>query len=392
MNYKVSVIIPVYNAEKFLPKAIESLRRQTIGFENIQVIIVDDCSTDRTWEIVQNFTDTYTNIESERLPHNSGSDGAPRNPALNMAKAKYCMFLDADDEFTDDACRLLYDTIESADVDFAFGYISDMDIEGNIISEKIGLNSQLYEDGKIYNFPADFNAFIPASGFSRGIYKIALIQQENISFLEGVPASDTVFLMNYLLFSKCAIYIDKPVYKYTRHPGSISFTYTKQYFLGMSEAFKVYFKLLDEHCLKAFFGKCADAYLSYSFAQLLKSELSKDDVNEIFGAFAWLWKASSNIEHEGLGHLRELAEIICASLHGNHLDVYRSIKKIQARESPLEENLHLRQQIDYLNKQMEQHNVIIASRCYKMMLTIKYTAQKTGVLSLLRIFLRRTIY
>lgn len=61
--YKISVIIPVFNAEDTLNDAFDSIYNQTIGFDNIEVIFVDDCSTDNSKKIIENFVNQYDNVK-----------------------------------------------------------------------------------------------------------------------------------------------------------------------------------------------------------------------------------------------------------------------------------------------------------------------------------------
>ena len=79
MDYKVSVIIPVYNAEKYLKNAIESVINQTIGFENIELILVDDNSTDESPKIILDYSEKYENIVSFLSNENHGLPGFGRN-------------------------------------------------------------------------------------------------------------------------------------------------------------------------------------------------------------------------------------------------------------------------------------------------------------------------
>lgn len=128
-QYKISVIIPVYNGEKYLKNALDSLLNQTIGFENLEVIIVNDCSSDNSKEIIEEFKmensvfneSGSSNIITIHLDENIGGAYGPRNIALQHASADYLMFLDADDSFEEDACEILYNKINEYDCDIAFG-------------------------------------------------------------------------------------------------------------------------------------------------------------------------------------------------------------------------------------------------------------------------------
>ena len=111
MSYKISVITPVYNAEKYLETAINSVINQTIGFENIELILVNDNSTDNSGKIIDEYCEKYENIIGIHLPENSGFCGRPRNVGMEISTAPYLVFLDADDEYLPNAFELYYDTI-----------------------------------------------------------------------------------------------------------------------------------------------------------------------------------------------------------------------------------------------------------------------------------------
>ena len=97
MSELVSVIMPSYNTERFIKSTIESVLCQSYG--NLELIIVDDCSTDKTDEVVASFTDPRIKyIKNEK---NSGA-AVSRNRALREAKGKYVAFLDSDDLWTPD--------------------------------------------------------------------------------------------------------------------------------------------------------------------------------------------------------------------------------------------------------------------------------------------------
>ena len=94
-KYKFSVIIPTYNSEQYLEDAINSVINQTIGFENIELIIVNDGSTDNTKEICKKLKEKYSNIVYVEQK-NKGASSA-RNKGLSLATGEYVSFLDADD-------------------------------------------------------------------------------------------------------------------------------------------------------------------------------------------------------------------------------------------------------------------------------------------------------
>lgn len=88
MKYKISIILPVYNVEKYIREAIESIKRQTIGLQNLEIILVDDCSNDRSWEIIDEYVKKFHNFIGIRLNERSGAAGKPRNVGIEKAKRR----------------------------------------------------------------------------------------------------------------------------------------------------------------------------------------------------------------------------------------------------------------------------------------------------------------
>lgn len=114
--YKVSVIVPVYNVEAYLTETLESLVSQTI-FSDIEIILIDDGSTDGGLAICQRYAQKYINIKVFSQ-HNSGVSAA-RNKGLDEATSPYVMFVDSDDTILSDMCESLLAYISSESVDLA---------------------------------------------------------------------------------------------------------------------------------------------------------------------------------------------------------------------------------------------------------------------------------
>lgn len=119
--YKISIILPIFNVEKLLERALESIINQTMDLKDIEVIMVDDCSTDGSKEIMVKYSNKYSNFISLCHEKNSGGCGFPRNTGLKVATGEYIIFFDADDELLPDNCEKLYNAIKEYDADIAFG-------------------------------------------------------------------------------------------------------------------------------------------------------------------------------------------------------------------------------------------------------------------------------
>lgn len=115
-NILFSVVIPIYNAELYLGRAIESVIEQI--YTKWELILVDDCSTDGTQKIIEEYVRKYSNIKYIRLAQNSGNAKIPRDTGVQIAKGNYCVMFDSDDELSVDYLQNAYEAIvnQGADV------------------------------------------------------------------------------------------------------------------------------------------------------------------------------------------------------------------------------------------------------------------------------------
>ena len=112
----VSVIIPMYNAEKFIGACLESIFAQT--FKDFEIIVVDDCSTDKSCKIIENYLKRGgAQLKLLRSKKNFGNPCVPRNKGLNISRGKYIYFMDDDDLVVDNALEKLYNYAENYNVD-----------------------------------------------------------------------------------------------------------------------------------------------------------------------------------------------------------------------------------------------------------------------------------
>ena len=118
----VSIIIPMYNAEKYIGECLDSILAQT--FQDFEVIVVDDCSTDNSCAIVESYLPKFNQymwatdkLQLIRSDKNSGSPGIPRNLGIILSRGEYIMFVDADDAITSTATEELYSIAKKLDVD-----------------------------------------------------------------------------------------------------------------------------------------------------------------------------------------------------------------------------------------------------------------------------------
>ena len=122
-KFKFSIVVPIYNVEKYLEETIESVINQTIGFkDNIQLILVNDGSTDNSEEICLKYKEKYPDNIVYVKQENGGVSSA-RNKGIEYIEGKYVNFLDGDDKWSLDALEIIYDFFETnyEKIDFVVG-------------------------------------------------------------------------------------------------------------------------------------------------------------------------------------------------------------------------------------------------------------------------------
>lgn len=141
VNGLISVITPVYNASKYLDKAILSVINQT--YKNIEYILVDDCSTDQSIDTIRMYQKQYPMIRCVRTPINSGS-GIARNTGISEAKGRYIAFLDSDDIWEKDKLEkqiLLFEAKKG--IPLVYTAINYIDENGNKLKEKRSIKERI---------------------------------------------------------------------------------------------------------------------------------------------------------------------------------------------------------------------------------------------------------
>lgn len=115
----VSIIIPIYNAEKYIGECLDSILAQT--FTDYEVIVVDDCSTDKSMEVVESYLPKFNKwvetLKIIKLSKNNGAPGIPSNKGFSVSSGEYIFFIDADDLITKTALEELYNIAKKFDAD-----------------------------------------------------------------------------------------------------------------------------------------------------------------------------------------------------------------------------------------------------------------------------------
>lgn len=211
----VSVIVPVYNASKYLPKCLDSLVSQTI--ESYEIIIINDGSTDNSLEIINNYK---LNKKVKVISTQNNGIGISRNNGLKQAKGKYVLFVDSDDYVSEDFIEKMLKkaTLENADI-----VICDM--------------YRVFDDAKIKNDKIEFNDGIIKNEKEQLLNiplgpcgKLFLKEILTINFAEKLKYEDVPFVINALINSKKTVKLNEYLYYYVIHDSSETTTVDNRVF------------------------------------------------------------------------------------------------------------------------------------------------------------------
>lgn len=224
-NYKVSVIMPVYNAEETLKKTIDSIIGQSIGFENIELLIVDDKSADNSRSIIYDFSEEYKNIIPVFLKDNTGSPAEPRNLGIQLAKGKYSIFIDSDDWFDLNGIEALYNLLEETNDNYAVGKTIQVNNKGqSIIGEYESHITRKSID------PFSIEHIFHHLGPRARMINTNFVRDNNITFPNWKFAEDKSFFMDVILNSNTISTTDSIIYYLNRHNDNDSLTTTTTIF------------------------------------------------------------------------------------------------------------------------------------------------------------------
>ncbi len=268
MSYKVTVIIPSYNSIEFLDETIESIINQTIGFENIELIIVDDLSTDNTQEVINSYVEKYENIKTYKNTKKTGTPGRARNIAISHAEADYIMFIDHDDKYLPNTVENLYNAITKNSSDVAIGKFQNFG-QNNIISD-----GWITED-VILNSIDENKLFFSINNIWRMIFPKEFLNKNNITFPEGVFAEDLAFMIDVFVNASKIVFINEIVYNFRLRTGDNSSTSLSKgihYLNGLIKGYDDVAEVLEKNNAPQYYDTIFNQHLSCWLSDLCLSE------------------------------------------------------------------------------------------------------------------------
>lgn len=263
---KISVIVPIYNAEKFLNKCLDSVLSQT--YNDWELILIDDGSIDRSFEIAKKYSENDKRIKAFTQPN--GGPGKARNTGIEKATGEYIVFLDCDDYIDKDYFKLLHE--KGSKYDVVFIDVLQVDSNGNELVEESMSKYKSLDKEKFQK--AMMTGKIPWGGVRKAV-KSNFLKENNIKYSNLSIGEEALYSFQLLeKANKIAFLDDKPVYFYVNREGSQSKLKVLDPWGGTVEALKNY--LLSNETL---YKKYAETLNSFNAVAAI---VSIDKISQIY--------------------------------------------------------------------------------------------------------------
>ena len=222
MNEKVSVIIPAYNAEKYVKECLNSVLNQT--YQNIEIIVINDGSKDGTKAILDEYTQAASNIVV--IHTENGGVSRARNIGLDNVSGNYIMFLDADDLLVPNAVELLLQDLKNNNADIAVG-LMDSNVK-NVAAVCEGTTIAVWKGTEGLEKSLEDNPFTYSS--CAKLFKSPALK--NVRFIEGRKIhEDSYFVFCSFINQPTVVVRDVYIYKYRTNENSASHAaFSEKYF------------------------------------------------------------------------------------------------------------------------------------------------------------------
>ena len=253
MAAKVSIIIPIYNTEKYLVRCMDSVLRQTL--EEIEIILVDDQSPDNAPAMCDEYALSDSRI---RVIHKkNGGLGLARNSGLEIATGEYVAFLDSDDYVDKRMYELLYQTATENDCQLVMSGYNFVDRHGKVSDCTNTMPKELYKGNRVKELllatlgasPSDLADNIMGMSVWRGIYSMKTIRENHIRFHSEREfiCEDAIFHIDFFHHIQRAYIIEEPLYFYCNNPGSLSRVFRKDRFEKDKILYQKEYEMLDTY-------------------------------------------------------------------------------------------------------------------------------------------------
>lgn len=294
---RFSIIVPVYNVEKYLRRCLDSICNQT--FTDIEIIIIDDGSNDSSREIYESYAQKDERIVVIRQ-ENQGQSAA-RNAGMSRASGEYIVFVDSDDYIDEDTCERFNKVIETGSPEIIIGNAIVHEGKRLYPMAHTNLHENTVYTGIEYS-RLSINAREWYCVVWLGCYNRHFIEQNDLHFKTGIYHEDLELQPRLFLNAKTIMFVEKPFYHYCLRPNSTTTSNSKVFInkkltdvMSVLEDWKQIFSLEQYGSIqKLLNGMLAKQFLYFS--RLYKNT----DVKRVNGVdFAFLWQNALDYKEKG---------------------------------------------------------------------------------------------
>lgn len=241
-NEKISIIVPIYNSEKYLNKSINSIINQS--YKNLEILLINDGSTDNSGKICDDFSKIDNRIKVIHKDNEGVS--ATKNLGIKICTGNYIAFVDSDDIISPDYCETLYSNMIKTNSDISIVSYNVVREDGSIITGAVTDNGLkkgevvIYEDTDIVK---ELLLQKTIKNFVCKLYKKSVM----CDFPIGVTYEDIVFSVEVLAKAKRVVYINKKCYNYLKRKGSITATISEKNLIDFATAISGRYKIVKDN-------------------------------------------------------------------------------------------------------------------------------------------------
>lgn len=255
--HKIAVIIPFYNREIYLKKCITSVLNQTL--DDIEIILIDDGSTDSSYEICREFAENDSRIKI--LQQKNRGPAIARNEGIKKANAKFAIFLDSDDYYPElDILETLYNAAKENNVLICGGSFSDLYKDQITSSYKDTFTGYTFKENKVIKY-TDYQFDY---GYHRFIYNLNFLKDNNIYFPDYRRFEDPVFFVNAMYTAKEFYAIKKITYLLRGGHKTINWTNDKK--RGLINGIKDNLEFAQKHNLEKLYYLTCERLNQHAYA------------------------------------------------------------------------------------------------------------------------------
>ena len=339
MGIKISIIVPCYNVEAFLDRCLSSIVNQTIGVGNLQIILVNDASTDGTLEKMKEWEEKYPdNILIITYDKNIRQGGA-RNRGMEYAEGEYIGFVDSDDWIELQMYEELYEKATKGDYDVVrCKHIRDTGDGKTYEYKEREDQSYFFEKSQGIYIHGDLNCGNNGEygGLWSGIYKRELLLNNKLFFPEGLKYEDNFWGALLELYQKDLYIVDMPYYHYYANMDS---TILKKNNFDIMDKLTIEVMLLEEYKKrglyellkpKIFYGFIQRAYLNFLFSIFIRFDYIPIDLNDLIDIVKKCFPDCENwiniLSEQSMEHDKFLLKLLVSGQHYTK-EMQENIKK-----------------------------------------------------------------